>query len=564
MDGENENCEVLSPIAGLFPSNRSIPESLSASLSRVAHKIPSCATFIKLAHEKARKVARGAGPGSELPLHMSAAIVFYTIEAIEDQSEGGRKKSPYYLLNEALRAKSRDEVKLWSDYIWLLLNALKLLPAAPEPMVFRGMKRAHVELDDDYSKEGEPVFHGFTSTATTIGVMKEFVGDDGPRTIMTITLKPNIGRDVRAFSLFENENEVLLPPNVRIQVEDTFDAGHGLTMVQCKQIDSDDEILPLNRLDASNPFGPSPPMPTGPSRPLPSVGPIIKVPCTYRSQQGLTSRVCTKRFVQGPPPHSKFCPTHTCGHRGCFAKRSSKEHYCDQHTGGSDGPVATSPAVQQRLCDAIKANDSAAVQKLMDEHNADPSTPGIAKPTFHPMYLAAQKGHSDIVTLLIEAKANPNQATIDEGRTALLIAAKKGHQAVVKLLLEYKADPNKIMTDEDGLAPLHLAVTPKYEHGAHVSVVKMLLQNNANPNLPTSRSDKRAPLSMHLMNMDDVVEDKGRDDIVKLLLRHKADVNAVSIGTRGQPLTALKIANVARPRLAGIADLLQQHGATTE
>eukprot|EP00729_Bicosta_minor_P018783 gene18783-357_t len=30
--------------------------------------------------------------------------------------------------------------------------------------------------------------------------------------------------------------------------------------------------------------------------------------------------------------------------------------------------------------------------------------------------------------------------------------------------------------------------------------------------------------------MDDVVEDKGRDDIVKLLLRHKADVNAVSIG----------------------------------
>ena len=85
--------------------------------------------------------------------------------------------------------------------------------------------------------------------------------------------EPRVGRDVSDFSLFPMENEarpaphsitpchtrghaingahlrvrhvqVLLPPNVRFEVEGVFDAGNGLTMVQCRQIKSLDPIIP--------------------------------------------------------------------------------------------------------------------------------------------------------------------------------------------------------------------------------------------------------------------------------------------------------------------------------
>lgn len=85
-----------------------------------------------MASKKARKVAKTL---PHIPQHMLAAIVLYTMEDVAD-----REKSVYYILNKALRAKVRANVKPWRDYIWLLLNALKLLPAASSVMVFRGMK----------------------------------------------------------------------------------------------------------------------------------------------------------------------------------------------------------------------------------------------------------------------------------------------------------------------------------------------------------------------------------------------------------------------------------------
>lgn len=47
-------------------------------------------------------------------------------------------------------------------------------------------------------------------------------------------------------SLFPSENEILLPPNTQFEVVSRFDAGHGLTMMQCKQVDADEEMLALS------------------------------------------------------------------------------------------------------------------------------------------------------------------------------------------------------------------------------------------------------------------------------------------------------------------------------
>ena len=76
--------------------------------------------------------------------------------------------------------------------------------------------------------------------------MQTFVGqDDGPRTLMTIKMTEQVGRDVRDFSVSPGENEILYPPNLCFEIVDSFDAGHGLIMVQCQQTETIDGILDL-------------------------------------------------------------------------------------------------------------------------------------------------------------------------------------------------------------------------------------------------------------------------------------------------------------------------------
>lgn len=170
---------------------------------------------------------------------MLAAVVFYTME---DQP---RENSPYYILNKALRDNAKETIRLWADYIWLLLNALKHLPAATNTNVYRGMKVGVHTLGDDYSESQRFVWNGFSSTATTINVMESFMGTDGERTLFQLELTEQLGRDLRDFSLFPSENEILLPPNMQFEVVARFDAGNGLTMVQCKQVEADDELISL-------------------------------------------------------------------------------------------------------------------------------------------------------------------------------------------------------------------------------------------------------------------------------------------------------------------------------
>lgn len=59
-------------------------------------------------------------------------------------------------------------------------------------------------------------------------VMQFFMGTDGPRTLFQLELTEQIGRDLRDFSLFPSENEILLPPNTQFEVVSRFDAGHGV------------------------------------------------------------------------------------------------------------------------------------------------------------------------------------------------------------------------------------------------------------------------------------------------------------------------------------------------
>ena len=103
------------------------------------------------------------------------------------------------------------------------------------------------------------------------------------------------------------------------------------------------------------------------------------------------------------------------------------------------------------------------------------------------LYIASRIGDTESVKLLLENKADPNQARSSDGATPLFIAAQNGHSEIVKLLLENKAEPDQ--TRSDGATPLFFIAAHKGDY----RIIELLLKHGANPNQARS-SDGATPL----------------------------------------------------------------------
>lgn len=151
------------------------------------------------------------------------------------------------------------------------------------------------------------------------------------------------------------------------------------------------------------------------------------------------------------------------------------------------------------LRQAALAGDLPEVRRLLDS-GADPNAPDVGSP----LYFAAQRGHTDVVTLLVERGADVNAVT--RFGTALQIAARGNRTSIVELLLRNGADPN-LPGGEYRNTPLHEAAA----HGAAEAAL-LLLKNGADVN---SRNKLRHP-PIHL------AAGKGKDEMVALLRAHGA------------------------------------------
>ena len=149
---------------------------------------------------------------------------------------------------------------------------------------------------------------------------------------------------------------------------------------------------------------------------------------------------------------------------------------------------------------------------------------------------ASENGHSEIVQLLLNAKAKPDLQT-ENGETALYVAAVKGYPDIVQLLLEYGADPNisnrrgvtaiqatgYIASIAFGIAKGDIAAMKEgnplgitsdtYEH--HLKIMKLLI---AQPNIKINETIDGFTGLMSASRF-------GNAQIVELLLQAGADPN---------------------------------------
>ena len=166
-----------------------------------------------------------------------------------------------------------------------------------------------------------------------------------------------------------------------------------------------------------------------------------------------------------------------------------------------------------------------------------------------PLHIATAKGHAEVVTTLLAASANINQAD-NGGATPLSLACRLGHTEVVTKLLA--ASPNMNQAANDGCTPLYMAC-----FNGHTEVVTKLLAANAS--VRQARKDGGfTPLY--------AASQKGHTEVVTKLLAANADVNQAENRGIAPLYTACEFAEaeVVAKLLAANADVNQarDNGAT--
>jgi hypothetical protein len=159
----------------------------------------------------------------------SASIMLYTMEWKP------RDKSFFVILNNTLQEADRQLLEPWFLYLRLIMTSLTKIPSNPHPLtVFRGVKE---DLSAKYEEGKTVTWWGFSSCTTSVKVLsnERFLGQNGTRTLFNIEC--HSAKSIKHYSFYPKEEEVLLPPARQFQVMGYLNQGHGLHIIQLKEIE---------------------------------------------------------------------------------------------------------------------------------------------------------------------------------------------------------------------------------------------------------------------------------------------------------------------------------------
>lgn len=176
-----------------------------------------------------------------------------------------------------------------------------------------------------------------------------------------------------------------------------------------------------------------------------------------------------------------------------------------------------------RFAVAIEDGDLEKVRALLDAGNPADTPIEYGENSETPLMKAARSGTHDIARLLISRGANVN-ARDQDLTTPLEDAIGREDVSMVALLLEAKADPNLVNKY------MQSALTNAVAAG-NLEITEMLLKAKANPELPGL---VLTPMMFAAF--------AGHGDLIRLLVRHGANVNYAAKETGQSALTSAIVA----------------------
>ena len=121
------------------------------------------------------------------------------------------------------------------------------------------------------------------------------------------------------------------------------------------------------------------------------------------------------------------------------------------------------------------------------------------------LLMAAQEGHTEIVSALLDKGAEPNEVNESSGTFPLLMDAQNGHTEIVSALLDKGAEPNQVHKSTGEFALLAAG------HFGRTEIAKILIE---------SKADVAKTHEPSGLNSADAAEASGHHDLAKVIRRY--------------------------------------------
>lgn len=189
--------------------------------------IPSPQQVFKRCDEVAAcAVANGAVNCTRLTREDAATIAMYTFDFGDIGGGKSGNYNPYSLINRGLLERNKPQLHKLRGMIYKLLHALRSLQPIQPQTLYRGIRERVLLNDTHYHKGNKIVWHTFSSTTLDMETTKLFLTDlatgkcEG--TLFIIRGAP-WGYNIKPFSCFPEEEEILLEPEIELRVTGVLD-----------------------------------------------------------------------------------------------------------------------------------------------------------------------------------------------------------------------------------------------------------------------------------------------------------------------------------------------------